>query len=331
MSKRQRSLVPVVKQAVPEAHEGVRRIADLLLEEAAGAEVTVNAEAVKALKLYFEQMSWRGKVNLHDVVDGLHNADDVKYFMGRDTFWHFQYQMARVVADSSVEAECTWEQVLFIIRNKTKVTLEEPKPEQVMSIEHYRRLLAEITEQEDYKHPPPIVLPPHMRNYADELAEEMERLERLEEFVPQPDEAVSQQVQHRMDHPEAYKIVLPEPSDEEDDAVLLDPLKQAALADRFVPLDDDASRVVLNALRDGDDDEVLISKFNVDMTREKLACLRPQTWLNDEVINFYMKMLQERDDKLCESRDRRASFFQNSFFMSKLVDEGGYRYANVRR
>jgi hypothetical protein len=36
-----------------------------------------------------------------------------------------------------------------------------------------------------------------------------------------------------------------------------------------------------------------------------MLCLRPLTWLNDEVINFYMCMLQERDDHLCRNDSNR--------------------------
>ncbi len=38
---------------------------------------------------------------------------------------------------------------------------------------------------------------------------------------------------------------------------------------------------------------LVIEKFNIKMTREKFSCLKPATWLNDEVINFYSKILEE--------------------------------------
>jgi sentrin-specific protease 1 len=80
-------------------------------------------------------------------------------------------------------------------------------------------------------------------------------------------------------------------------------------------------------------DEVIIEKFNIPMTKAKLACLKPSTWLNDEVINFYFNMLQVRDQSLCE-RDpsRKKSHFFNSFFMERLIiTDGKYTYANVKR
>jgi len=55
--------------------------------------------------------------------------------------------------------------------------------------------------------------------------------------------------------------------------------------------------------------------------------------LNDEVINFYMNMLQDRDISLCElNKNRRKSHFFNSFFVERLlVTDGCYKYESVKR
>jgi sentrin-specific protease 1 len=108
-------------------------------------------------------------------------------------------------------------------------------------------------------------------------------------------------------------------------------------------VDQDKIRKVLNGPATHD---VIIDKFNIDMTRAKIVCLRPRTWLNDEVMNFYMAMLLDRDQKLVEQSKsqkvessssgqpavvpRRPSYFFNSFFVSKLM-ENGYDYAKVKR
>lgn len=83
----------------------------------------------------------------------------------------------------------------------------------------------------------------------------------------------------------------------------------------------------------GDDKDVVVNKFNVELIREKLLCLKPGTWLNDEIINFTMSMLQERDDILCKSNSERLGcHFFNSFFIDRLGGTGrGYNYMNVRR
>uniref|UniRef100_K3WMB9 Ubiquitin-like protease family profile domain-containing protein n=1 Tax=Globisporangium ultimum (strain ATCC 200006 / CBS 805.95 / DAOM BR144) TaxID=431595 RepID=K3WMB9_GLOUD len=90
-------------------------------------------------------------------------------------------------------------------------------------------------------------------------------------------------------------------------------------------------KIVQDALRNGPADRVLIQKFNVDITRRHLQCLHPLQWLNDEVINFYMQLLMERDERLVKdgTLEKRSHFF-NSFFYTK-VSEGGYNFVNVRR
>ncbi|OQR97074.1 SUMO protease [Achlya hypogyna] len=93
------------------------------------------------------------------------------------------------------------------------------------------------------------------------------------------------------------------------------------------PEDEEA---VDDALSGGSASEVLCQKFNVDITRGLLQCLRPGQWLNDEIINFYFQMLAERDISVHAALGIAASHFFNSFFFSK-VSEGGYNFVNVRR
>ena len=50
-----------------------------------------------------------------------------------------------------------------------------------------------------------------------------------------------------------------------------------------------------NALDTGLDlDEVLVSheQEGIDLTRDKICCLCPREWLNDEVINLYLRLLK---------------------------------------
>jgi len=111
--------------------------------------------------------------------------------------------------------------------------------------------------------------------------------------------------------------------------------KQARMfAARYIPLSANDSQRVTAIMRGPANQEELIQKFSIPMTREKILCLRPESWLNDEVINFCMSMLQERDDKLRElSPNRKKSHFFNSFFMDKLLGNGhvGYHYKDVAR
>ena len=111
--------------------------------------------------------------------------------------------------------------------------------------------------------------------------------------------------------------------------------QQAALiAGRKTDLGTEEREAILRLLRMSPNSrDVVIDKFNIDITVSKLICLKPNTWLNDEIVNFYMCMLQERDQKLCaESKNKRLpSHYFNSFFVSKLLENGQYDYAKVRR
>ncbi|CAH8353313.1 unnamed protein product [Eruca vesicaria subsp. sativa] len=69
---------------------------------------------------------------------------------------------------------------------------------------------------------------------------------------------------------------------------------------------------------------------NIDITVEKLRCLKPGQWLNDEVINLYLVLLKEREAR--EPKKFIKCHFFNTFFFTKLVQSGtGYNYSAVRR
>ena len=65
---------------------------------------------------------------------------------------------------------------------------------------------------------------------------------------------------------------------------------------RKAPLTSEENRVVDVALGDvGEYDTIVTSKFNVDFKRSDLRTLAPGCWLNDEVINFWMQLLHQRE------------------------------------
>ena len=88
-----------------------------------------------------------------------------------------------------------------------------------------------------------------------------------------------------------------------------------------------------------DDDHVLAS-HNTDSVKVSSAhTLQSGEWLNDEIINYYIKnCLANRDKELCSNdSNRKRSHFFSSFFAQKLfVTENGdphlrgkYNYSNV--
>jgi Ulp1 family protease len=89
---------------------------------------------------------------------------------------------------------------------------------------------------------------------------------------------------------------------------------------------------LLKTITDENKKEILFQKYNVDITGEKLQCMKDGEWLNDEVINFYMGMLKEKDSK---ENSSETSFYFSTFFMTKLIEkrngQATYTYKNVER
>lgn len=127
-------------------------------------------------------------------------------------------------------------------------------------------------------------------------------------------------------------------SDDEDMNLTIEAQKSKVslmlIACRSTQLTDEEYSKIRDVFSFSADDTVLIEKFNTPITRRLLKCLDGCSWLNDEVVNFSMSMLQERDTKMCENfKERISSHYYNSFFMNKLMDsgDGTYNYNNVKR
>jgi len=114
-------------------------------------------------------------------------------------------------------------------------------------------------------------------------------------------------------------------------------VSEVIVRERMAPLTEEEQEEIHRLLRQGRDTDVVVSGFNVDMRRQDIRTCAPYTWLNDEVINFFMNLLKERDNALVAAalergEERRINWFFNSFFISKLLDDdNGYKYANVKR
>ncbi|XP_059450439.1 ubiquitin-like-specific protease ESD4 isoform X2 [Corylus avellana] len=69
---------------------------------------------------------------------------------------------------------------------------------------------------------------------------------------------------------------------------------------------------------------------NIEITGGILQCLRPGAWLNDEVINVYLELLKERENR--EPQKFLKCHFFNTFFYKKLISgKNGYDYKSVKR
>ncbi|KFQ84654.1 Sentrin-specific protease 2, partial [Phoenicopterus ruber ruber] len=90
--------------------------------------------------------------------------------------------------------------------------------------------------------------------------------------------------------------------------------------EHFSPLTEAMEREVIAAFGKGEPDEIMSSAFKLKVTREDIHTLRNLRWLNDEIINFYMSLLVERNKK--EGYPAVHAF--STFFYPKLIS-GGYK------
>jgi len=101
----------------------------------------------------------------------------------------------------------------------------------------------------------------------------------------------------------------------------------------FTPLSDKDKRDINTLLYgSGHSNEIIVmhEPSNTEITKEKLECLRPRGWLNDEVINLYIELLKERAER--EPKRFLKCHFFNTFFYKKLTcGIAGYDYQSVRR
>ncbi|XVF62582.1 hypothetical protein PTKIN_Ptkin09bG0019900 [Pterospermum kingtungense] len=100
----------------------------------------------------------------------------------------------------------------------------------------------------------------------------------------------------------------------------------------FTPLTEEEMAEVSRAFSAKNGRKILVSHENssIDIRGEVLQCLKPRTWLNDEVINLYLELLKERENR--EPKKYLKCHFFNTFFYKKLVSpESGYNYRAVKR
>ena len=145
---------------------------------------------------------------------------------------------------------------------------------------------------------------------------------------PAEEQALLERINKEMQNNSVASSVWPPDDEMEVEEDLQAPLIAARKMD-VDPADIEAFRSIIKKQGSA----IVIDKFNIDMTVTKISCLRVNTWLNDEVVNFYMCLLQDRDQRLCLASNgtRVPSYFFNSFFISKLLENGTYNYANVKR
>ena len=97
-------------------------------------------------------------------------------------------------------------------------------------------------------------------------------------------------------------------------------------AHTLLPLTDEQAEKVDEALRPGNPDEILAELLKIPISRLDMATLRPGQWLNDEVINFFLKLLEQRE---VEATWPSCHFHQTTFYPKLAEEPAGYKYSHV--
>ncbi|KAJ1482463.1 hypothetical protein T484DRAFT_1803938, partial [Baffinella frigidus] len=87
--------------------------------------------------------------------------------------------------------------------------------------------------------------------------------------------------------------------------------------------------------------DIVVDKYKLDITVEKISCLRGTEWLNSELLGFFLEWWVERIGAGSETRmpkdwAKPKCYFTNTYFFMKLSGEGdktatGYNYDAVKR
>ena len=115
-----------------------------------------------------------------------------------------------------------------------------------------------------------------------------------------------------------------------------DPELRAAAAELLAPLTRDQLDLVAEAVAPGPSTQVVASgtftgQGMLEVTRKDVGTMAPGEWLNDEMVNFTIGTMADREMARRGGRQPKVHFF-NTFFVKKLCDgDEGYNYNAVRR
>ena len=101
--------------------------------------------------------------------------------------------------------------------------------------------------------------------------------------------------------------------------------QKVLLESRLSPLTKEQEARANEAFEGNADDQI-----GGNIYRKDIKTLKPEQWLNDEIINKYLELLKERDTLLCSKfPTRKASHFFSTHFLTLLGTGDKYSFKNV--
>ncbi|KQS43869.1 uncharacterized protein Dere_GG26810 [Drosophila erecta] len=96
-------------------------------------------------------------------------------------------------------------------------------------------------------------------------------------------------------------------------------VEEVQISSELIPLTKE-HRSRLMELSEGPLQQVIVSKFKLDLHRSEIKILTEGAWLNDVIINFYMNLLAERSEK--RPGQLPSVYAMNTFFVPRLLQSG---------
>ncbi|KAK9463142.1 uncharacterized protein V1516DRAFT_672057 [Lipomyces oligophaga] len=99
--------------------------------------------------------------------------------------------------------------------------------------------------------------------------------------------------------------------------------------EKIQPVSRDQLRIVNETLQNGNSGKTLISAFRIDISVRDIRTLGVQQWLNDNVIDFYLEMINQRSkEHITQGTNFPRSFTYTTHFYTTLCSKG---YQGVAR
>ncbi|XP_065196008.1 sentrin-specific protease 1-like isoform X2 [Sycon ciliatum] len=165
----------------------------------------------------------------------------------------------------------------------------------------------------------------HQQQQQLQLQQQQQPWQQQQRQQQQPQQHQPQQQQQQVDQPQQQQQ---QPQQQLSNDVVSEQLDLEE-KEELPQLTEEQEGIVSKALaHSGSQSQVLSKAFNIDLTRAHIGTLSGSRWLNDEVINFYFKMIAARNDA---DEDLPSVHVMSSFFYSKLRSESNGSRDSIRR
>lgn len=233
-------------------------------------------------RIFAESMINPPFANLQTFLIGVHNSNLIQNILGEGRASVIVYQVSRLAVPGACDQFVTWPKLEELLVDKTLLNFPI-RQDSASEWAEYNQLMIRNGVSDTAEHS--VDIEEHAmvleESFKDTVSDKYLGVQKDLEFrwnkVTKTEE--SEQCSSRID-------ILMELAEQEkakaEEEKKPDRSEQLCSA-RFTPLTSKERSLVENVLNGPKNQDVLITKFNTPMDRSKITCLRPNSWLNDEV------------------------------------------------